>query len=331
MVKTVKARAARASQITEVLGSGGVIVPVSGGGYGVLGFDREELGRSVGRLFRPVGAVADAPAPEAVARAKLERLLEQGAAVVVDRAGTGYLLLQDGPVRDAVAAAGRPVWLAVPDDVSGLAELLDELGDRVALALVREGSPGPGPAVVDLAGEPAVVDRRGTPAILELERELGGLVKLGPDVFFSVLVVCTGNSCRSPMAAGILSGMLTGERVLVGSAGTDAPEGAPATKFAVEVAAEMGADITAHRAQQLSPEMMAAADLILVMERYHEEWIAGRAPEARARVRFIAGYPQGGGEIADPVGRSLEFYRETALLMKAGLMRVAAEVKRRLQ
>ncbi|MEO0085957.1 MAG: hypothetical protein ABIK37_04940 [candidate division WOR-3 bacterium] len=327
MAKIVKAKAARASQVVEALAGGGVIVPVSSG-YGVLGFDRGELDRRVGRTFRPA---ADLPSLESGLRAKTERLLELGAAVIADSSGAGYLLLQEEPGRSAVAAAGRPVWLAVPDDVSGLPELLDELGDWAVLAVSRDGPPGPGPAVVDLRQEPAVVDRRGTPAILELERELGGLVRLGPDVFFSVLVVCTGNSCRSPMAAGMLSRMLSGERVLVGSAGTDAPEGSPATKFAVEVAAEMGADITAHRAQQLSLEMIEAADLILVMERYHEEWVVARAPDARSRVRFIAGYPQGGGEVADPVGRSLEFYRETALLMKAGLMRVAAEVKRRLQ
>jgi len=307
-----------------------VILPVSGG-YGVIGLDREELSRRVGRTFRLVSSVAEVPAQVSVERTKIERLLTLGAAVVVGAATPGCVLMQASPGPELVSAAGRPVWLAVPDDVSGLSELLDELGNWATLAVVGEGPVGSGPAVLDLTRQPAVVDRRGTPAILELERELGGLVRLGPEVFFSVLVVCTGNSCRSPMAAGMLSRMLSGERVLVGSAGTDAPEGAPATKYAVEVAAEMGADITAHRAQQLLPEMIEAADLILVMERYHEEWIGERVPGARARVRFIAGYPQAGGEIADPVGRSLEFYRETALLMKAGLMRVAAEVRQRLR
>lgn len=143
---------------------------------------------------------------------------------------------------------------------------------------------------------------------------------------FRVLVVCTGNSCRSPMAAGILSRMLDNTSVLVCSAGTDAPDGAPAAEFAVKAAAEFGVDLTLHRSRRLNPVLVGNADLILVMEEYHRGRVLELAANAGERTRLLAGR-----DIADPIGRSLEFYRNTAQELKRCLEPVALEIRQKLE
>ncbi|HDQ99112.1 MAG TPA: low molecular weight protein arginine phosphatase [candidate division WOR-3 bacterium] len=148
-----------------------------------------------------------------------------------------------------------------------------------------------------------------------------------------MLVVCTGNMCRSPMAHGVLAQMLAGERVFVYSAGTDAPAGAPATRAAVEAAAGLGADISGHRAQLLNAELVAGADLVLVMEEYHRRRVLELACGEGSRVRLLGEYLPGaepGREIADPVGRPLEVYREALAGLARALEQVAGEVRRRL-
>lgn len=89
---------------------------------------------------------------------------------------------------------------------------------------------------------------------------------------FSVLMVCTGNICRSPMAEGLLWHRLPKSLqsvVSVRSAGTHGLHGNRADPFAVKAAAAHGADISDHRARILNAGMIRSADLVLAMERYH--------------------------------------------------------------
>ena len=89
---------------------------------------------------------------------------------------------------------------------------------------------------------------------------------------FRILMVCTGNICRSPMAEGLLRHLLPpslATDITVQSAGTHGLHGNRAESFAVNAAAEYGADISDHRARVLSPSMVRSADLVLAMEKYH--------------------------------------------------------------
>jgi len=103
----------------------------------------------------------------------------------------------------------------------------------------------------------------------------------------AVIVVCTGNVCRSPIAEGLLRRATEhrpiGAPITVSSAGTAGWEGSPATPEAVEAAAERGVDISGHIATRLRPGMAAGADLVLCMAREHRDLIARDEPDAASR------------------------------------------------
>jgi len=139
----------------------------------------------------------------------------------------------------------------------------------------------------------------------------------------TILLVCTGNSCRSAMAAGLLKKLLKGKGdYQVATAGTAAIKGMPATPEAIQVMSEEDIDISEHRSSPLSDEMIAGADLILVMERRHQEHILARKPSAGNKVHLLSE-----SDIIDPIGRSLDFYRKVYAVIKENILRIAKKME----
>ena len=108
-----------------------------------------------------------------------------------------------------------------------------------------------------------------------------------PDAVASILVVCSGNLCRSPFAEGILRRMLT-ERFgasapEVSSVGTIARDGDPATNEAIAVAAEHGIDTSSHAARRLAREGLAESDLVLAMAAEHRDAVVRLDPDAATK------------------------------------------------
>jgi protein-tyrosine phosphatase len=161
-----------------------------------------------------------------------------------------------------------------------------------------------------------------------------------------LLLVCTGNICRSPMGEALLRARLAARGVdaHVHSAGTMAWYGAP-TDHAATVMREHGLDITAHASRPLAADLVASADLVLGMTREHVWAVASHVPDAAGRTflvgeavrlgervgprtadepvrvwaaRLDAARPaapvigQAGDEVADPVGEPIEVYRSAA-------------------
>jgi len=131
---------------------------------------------------------------------------------------------------------------------------------------------------------------------------------------YNILFVCTGNTCRSPLAEVIARRALEQrgwDHVRVDSAGTSAAWGAPASAGSSEAAAEIGLDLSGHRSQPLTTELVEQADIILAMTPGHLE--AVEAIEGGAQVsllgEFISG-PGAGEPIEDPVGGPPEEYKE---------------------
>lgn len=137
-----------------------------------------------------------------------------------------------------------------------------------------------------------------------------------------IVMVCTGNTCRSPMAEALLKAMLPGAEV--SSAGVMTVDGMPASDQAVREMARRGLSLEAHRSRVLREEQAQGA-LLLCMTASHLRILRAQFPEAEAdTLMHFAGLP---GDVPDPYGGDAGEYRATADRICKALERLIASGK----
>jgi protein-tyrosine phosphatase len=201
-----------------------------------------------------------------------------------------------------------------------------QLGERVALLV--DGGPSRdirASSVVRVDGQRWTMVREGVVPANEIAVQTTCVV----------VFVCTGNTCRSPMAQA-LGGKLLADRLgcavaelpqrgfLVLSAGVAALPGDPAAPEAIEAVKEFGADLNDHLSQPLTAELALQADHLITMTRAHAAAVVDRFGAAAAKPRLLG---LDGDDIADPIGREQQVYRDCARQILQHLERLVPELQ----
>ncbi len=260
----------------------------------------------------PLTLVLPGPHPDSV----IQRIPESARNLLQHEMGIGLRVPNHPVIEQVHRLTAGPLILAraaangQPDCVTG-EEVFQQIGEKVSLILndgkCRFAQPS---TIARITGNRLEIIRPGVLDEVSLKRMSQ----------VNILLVCTGNTCRSPMAEGLLKKKLGNLKACpsdhleengfrVTSAGIAAmPGGGPADE-AVEVMHVSGIEISDHRTQTLNDRLVNEADLILTMTNSHRQMVVSQWPTAGNRVHLLG---RGQGDIFDPIGMPMEYYEACA-------------------
>jgi protein-tyrosine phosphatase len=302
----------------------GHAVPVAIPGYHVLRSYSPNIDDITARLARrcwpgPITLVADASDP----RSRFASLSDDVKEVIMPRGTVGYRVpnhplfleilreLDEPLLLTSANLTGEPPAVNAESAKVGLEDWPDLVIDDGTACFQRPST------VVSVADGKINVIREGVYTKDQIQRMT---VKM-------ILFVCTGNTCRSPMAEVICANLiarkigcgvdeLESHGYVVMSAGVAAYPGTPASPEAVEVMENRGISLEGHQAQPLSETLLRYADRVYVMGRAHKEAICSQWPDDADRIFFLSADET---DICDPLGGGVSVYRDCAKQIEAEL------------
>lgn len=143
-----------------------------------------------------------------------------------------------------------------------------------------------------------------------------------------ILFVCTGNTCRSPMAQGLLTKILgtvpdeNPNTFEICSAGLFAVSGLPASPEAIKTMQEYGIDISQHKSRQVNKEIIKQSDFIIVMTAMHYDHLLAMYPESENKLSSLGELAGFHGEVKDPFGKEIKEYKKTAAQLHSMLEKI---------
>ena len=325
---------ALARQLSQALSAGEVVALPSEAGT-VLAADPHRLADPA----RPPGL------PDALTPRRLDGFFDPGeffarsAPTPAERALAARLW--PGPVGWVHDDSPFPAWVPAHQAVASVLAAhhaplaLFELGDgrpvdpaalgAAVTRVVTDGPPRPGPLTLVRPNDMRwAVERPGVMTEGEIRQALAR----------RIVFVCTGNTCRSPMAEALFKHRLA-DRLgcavadlpdrgfVVSSAGIAAGAGDAATRESVEAVREYGVDLTAHRSRYAGPDVIARADDLIVMTRNHLLTVATRYPVVGGALRLLCGAD---GDLDDPIGGGADVYRGCATTIRQHVDRLITEL-----
>jgi L-threonylcarbamoyladenylate synthase len=243
---------------------------------------------------------------------KGKKSLQEG--VLSKEGKVGIRIPNHKELRDFIRENKMPL-IATSANISGeyTPKNLKEVEFTVDRIINGESGSGNPSTVIDISDDSLILLRKGVISIPVLEKATGQEVKLGENLDFNVLFVCTANLCRSPMAEIHLKSLTRDlKKVNIRSVGISAMTGTEIYEIAREVLKEN--KLTAeHTSRLLTKPSIEWADLILVMEDMHKKYITFLSPENKNKIAFFGNFKSNKNEhtITDPAGKDLEACRKT--------------------
>jgi len=238
--------------------------------------------------------------------------------------------------RELTALTGFPISttsanLSGKKDVANVQELIAHFGDK--LDLVIDGGPLTGmngSTIIDFTRRPYLVIREGARSLASLKKDLGRENVSLRKTQFTIRFICTGNICRSPLAAAMLMAILQKTRyrsiIKVDSAGTMDLSSSPAHELTRQVAREQGLDVKEHRSRQVNSDLVDEAELIIALARNHYDYLRRHFPDQREKIVLLRQWqvdqPLSNPSIPDPVGHNIEYYRQNSQEIREEIQRI---------
>lgn len=211
-----------------------------------------------------------------------------------------------------------PAWRS-PDAMVFTASNVAQIAVTQLAALANE----PSQVSEDVAFviDSGTIDRVGVSTVVRVEGNRCQILReglmtaenLSSSTSFTILIVCTGNTCRSPMAESLLKDKLKSHvesmTFRVVSAGVAAQPGGPASEGALVAMKERGLSLDEHQSRSISQSLLERSDLILTMTSNHRQAILSRWPQVSSKVFCLA---PAGSDVSDPYGGPIEAYRKCA-------------------